>query len=421
MLFTERLGGKKMDRSTGGSLKSAVRDVLDLTGRLVDKLGPRVFGSASCARAADEIATEMGRYCDSVHKEQFTAHPGAFWHSPKVISLAYIAGSGLLIVGGEWVYLSILFFLIDLLLVLNFIFYAHLTDPFFPKIEGTNVIGTIEPAGPVTQQVILIGHHDSTYVYTLMARLPKLFLIRYMGAFFFLFIGFCTSLLFSFYRLAYQTKPTYSGVLLIVLLAGLLFIVPFFFSIGRKGSPGAGDNLVACMMGIKIPELLSDEHSSRPLQRTRVRILSTDGEEPGLLGAEAFARLHREELLDVKTFALNLDSIYKAHELTLVTKDRNSTIRLSAAMAEDCRRIATELGLPVRMCPFPPFGGASDAARFAEIGVEALTITGMSIPPNLEELGYHTPNDTVERIEPAAVEAGLHIAYRYILEKDRLG
>jgi len=56
-----------------------------------------------------------------------------------------------------------------------------------------------------------------------------------------------------------------------------------------------------------------------------------------------------------------------------------------------------------------------------DIGVEVLVIIGMYIPPSLEELGYHTPNDTVERIEPEAVAACLEIAYHYILDKDRLG
>jgi hypothetical protein len=53
--------------------------------------------------------------------------------------------------------------------------------------------------------------------------------------------------------------------------------------------------------------------------------------------------------------------------------------------------------------------------------VEAVSIIGMSIPPIRENPGFHTPNDTVEHIEPEAVEACLNIAYHYILEKDRTG
>jgi Zn-dependent M28 family amino/carboxypeptidase len=281
------------------------------------------------------------------------------------------------------------------------------------------VIGVIEPAGPAAQQIVVVGHHDSTYVYTYLARLRKLYVFRIGGAYLFSLFGFCISLLFGLYRIVNQSEPACRGVLLIILLAGLFFMVPVFFYMGRKGSPGAGDNLVACAMGIKIAERFGGVHAPKRLQRTRVIILSTDGEEPGLLGAEAFARKHRAELLKVKTRVLTFDSIYKARELTLLTKDRNGTIRLSGAMAEDCGAIAAELGYPVKMSPIPTFAGATDAARFAEIGVEALSIIGMAIPPIRENPGFHTPNDTVERIEPEAVEACLDIACRYIQEKDR--
>ena len=236
------------------TIQTSAREALALTGRLVDRFGPRIFGSATCARTADEIVTELDRHCDSVRQERFSARPGAFWHSTKVSSLAYIAGLVLLILGGNWVYLSILSFLIILLEIFNFVFYAHFFDPFFPKVEGTNVVGAVEPAGTVKQQIIVVGHHDSTYVYTYFARYRKLFAFRVLGAYLFAFFGFFTSILFSVYRLVDQSEPVCSDALLIALLVGLLFIVPIFFYIGRKGSPGAGDNMVACAIGIKIAE-----------------------------------------------------------------------------------------------------------------------------------------------------------------------
>jgi hypothetical protein len=400
-------------------MKSEAKEVLELTGRLVDRFGPRIFGSESCARAADEIATELGRHCDNVRKERFSARPGAFWHSFRVGAVAYIAGTILLVIGGYWIYLSIFCFLIILLEIVNFIFYSHLFDPFFSRVEGTNVIGVVEPAGPAAQQILVVGHHDSTYIYTYLAHLRKLYVFRIGAAYLFSLFGFCISLLFSVYRLVYQSEPAYADALLIALLAGLFFMVPVFFYMGRKGSPGAGDNLAACAMGIKIAERFGGVHAPKRLQRTRVIILSTDGEEPGLLGAEAFARKHREELRALKTYVLNFDSIYRTRDLTVLIKDRNGTIRLSASMAADLHRTAGELGHSIKVSSIPIFAGATDAARFAEIGVEASSIVGLPIPPIREELGFHTQNDTVERIEPEAVEVCLEIAQRYIMEKDR--
>ena len=176
---------------------------------------------------------------------------------------------------------------------------------------------------------------------------------------------------------------------------------------------------MACAMGIEIAELLGGERTRRPLQSTRLIILSTDGEEPGLLGAGSFAREHRDELLAVKTYVLNFDSIYRTRDLTALTRDRNGTMPLSRSMGEDFHRVASQLGRSIKMSPIPIFAGATDAARFAEVGVEALSVVGLPIPPIREEIGFHTSGDTVENIEPEAVEACLEIAQRYILETDR--
>jgi aminopeptidase YwaD len=400
------------------TISTSAREVLSLTGHLVERLGARILGSASCAEAADEIAAELVKTCNNVHKERFVAHPGAFWHSGELLSVAYSAGLALLAAGGPWIYLSTLFFLIDLLLLLNFIFYTHPFDPFFRKVEGTNVIGCIEPAGAATQQILVVGHHDTAYAWRFLDHFQNLFAFRVLGAILSLFVGLISSLLWSFHRLAYRADPVYSVVLLIAVLAGLIFIVPYFFYFHKEGSPGAGDNLVACAIGIKIAELLHGDRMSRPLKRTRVIILSTDGEEPGLLGAEAFVRTHRQELLGIKTYVLNFDSIYRARDLALVTADRNGTIRLSAPLVEDCRKIAMDLGRSIKVGPIPTGGGATDAARFAEIGVEATSIIGISTALIRNGLVFHTANDTVEHIEAEAVETCLSIVYRYIRKKD---
>jgi hypothetical protein len=55
------------------TIQTSAREALALTGRLVDRFGPRIFGSATCARTADEIVTELDRHCDSVRQERFSA------------------------------------------------------------------------------------------------------------------------------------------------------------------------------------------------------------------------------------------------------------------------------------------------------------------------------------------------------------
>jgi len=88
-------------------------------------------------------------------------------------------------------------------------------------------------------------------------------------------------------------------------------------------------------------------------------------------------------------------------------------------MATQCREIADGLGYTTRLFAITPGGGGTDAAEFARVGVQATTLIGMPTALIRDKMVYHTLDDTVEHIEPAAVEASLKIALKYILEKER--
>jgi hypothetical protein len=95
----------------------------------------------------------------------------------------------------------------------------------------------------------------------------------------------------------------------------------------------------------------------------------------------------------VQTYVPNFDSIYLARDLALVTADRNGTIRLSRPMVEDCRRIAAEMDQPIKAGPISTGGRVvTDAVRFAEIGMEAVSIIGLSTALIRDGLVSHTPN-----------------------------
>jgi hypothetical protein len=100
-------------------------------------------------------------------------------------------------------------------------------------------------------------------------------------------------------------------------------------------------------------------------------------------------------------------------------RDAHETVPLSARMARECRDLAAELGYSIRETPLPFGGGGTDAAAFACIGVEATSLIGLPTALLGREIVYHTPRDTVDQIEPAAVEAVLDVAVNYVLRKDR--
>jgi hypothetical protein len=396
------------------------REALEFTGKFIDECGARLAGSVSCKKAAYIIMSELKKYCDHVEIEAFDVHPESFLGYFKATVFIYILSSFLLffdfILPGAAGYL-----LIVLMVASQSIFYWELFDPFYKKMKGYNVFGQIEPSGKVKQQIILSGHHDSAHEFRFLASHQRIYPLRILLAMVTIITVFVLSWIWVFYRFAAGIDPAFSLYFRYGVFAGLIFVAPMYFFISPKGTPGAGDNMIATAMVIKLAELFkkAKQTSGHLLQNTRVVILSVDAEESGLRGARAYVKRHKQELLAIPTYNFNIDSIYNLKELKFFTTDINGTVSLSKQMATECQEIATKLGYPVRLIPIPPGAGGTDAAEFAKVGVEATTLIGLPAKIQSERFVYHTLNDTVEHIEPAAVEATLKIALDYILKKEQ--
>jgi hypothetical protein len=87
-------------------------------------------------------------------------------------------------------------------------------------------------------------------------------------------------------------------------------------------------------------------------------------------------------------------------------------------MVNDCMDVAGQLGHHTEKKPITVGGGGTDAAEFARIGVPATTLIGMENQFIRDGLYYHTMEDTVDNIDPAAVRAGLEIVAGFIFKKD---
>jgi Zn-dependent M28 family amino/carboxypeptidase len=158
----------------------------------------------------------------------------------------------------------------------------------------------------------------------------------------------------------------------------------------------------------------SERRNGLPLKHTRLILLSTDGEEIGQRGAIQYVQDHSSLLHATPTFVLNIDSVYHYRDLTVLTRDRNFTCRLSDSMVSDICMVARDHGLSLKRRPIPFGGGGTDAAAFAVAGIKATSIVGMPTGFISRDHLYHTSKDTVERIEVVAVRAVLEIASGYI-------
>jgi aminopeptidase YwaD len=401
-------------------MRKHAAEALEFTANIVDEFGPRLCGSDACRESAVRIKNEMELHCDSSGIEEFDVHPKAFLGFLKASVIAYLVSS-LLLFFGYLIPAALGYTLAVAITVSQFVFYLQIFDPFYKKKKGYNVYGIIEPQGKVKQQILVSGHHDSAYIFNFFTRFRRLYRIRIILGFLPIDLALIATWYWVIMQYGFGTIPVFADALRYGSLISFIFTGQLYFFTSSKGSPGAGDNLIASAIILKTTEVFSKRKNRRktPLKNTRLVFLSFDGEEAGLRGARAYAKKHREELISIPTYNLNLDSIYDVDEIKFLRSDINGFVKLSRGMIKECASITAALGYtskPYRM----EFGaGATDAAELAKIGVEATTLIAMSVDIKQESFCYHTAKDTVDQIQPEAVEAVLKIVHAYVIEKDK--
>jgi hypothetical protein len=291
----------------------------------------------------------------------------------------------------------------------QFILYSDTFDRLFRKVDGNNIVGYLEPQNEVKEQIVLVGHHDSSYIYSFHEQFPLLFPIR-------LFVPIIM-FLFEFLVLLVTLVLGFTiGIpiwIKITIEIGLVFVIPMFWYISKKPGPGAGDNLIGCTIGISVVELLKEQ-----LKYTRLVLLLTDGEEIGQKGARYFVNSNIEELKAIKTSVINIDSIYNKDDVTILRSDRNGFSKLSSTLSESLKKITVESGYHPKIRPMPFGGGGTDGGQFARKGIDTASIIGM--PTNLirKEILIHTTKDLPDRINVDAVSLVIEIVSEFIKTND---
>jgi hypothetical protein len=106
-------------------------------------------------------------------------------------------------------------------------------------------------------------------------------------------------------------------------------------------------------------------------------------------------------------------------DLFFLTSDINGSVKLSKDLAEECAGIAEKLGYPKCTKDIAFLTGGTDAAELAKIGMDATTMLAMPWDNSERASVYHTPNDTIDKVEKAAIKAGLEIFFELLKNKDK--
>jgi hypothetical protein len=402
--------GNNQENPMDPSIKARAAKAIELVKDIIDKNGSRVSGSNGNYESVEYLRNILKETCPIVKLDKFSLSPDSLFSIGKIFTILYVSGLGLLLLDGN------IYHLIGLLLMLfgmvfcfsQFILFSDLFDRFFRKVDGTNLIGIIEPRYEVKEQLILVGHHDSSYIYPFHEKYPVLFPIRLFIPILLFILEFITLCLSLFAINAIWVKY--------VLLFGLVFVIPMFRYISSEAGPGAGDNLIGCAIGIGILQGFNTEKTK--LNNTRLLLVLCDGEEIGQKGSRQFVKTNYDNLKKIRTSAINIDSIYDIEDIILLTRDRNGFSKLSTKRNKRLQAIAGDLGYTLRLQGMPPGGGGTDGGQFARKGIETISIIGTPIKAIRREIIIHTTKDIPERIHEEAVACVMEIVSEYIRREE---
>ena len=383
-------------------LEEYVPEEMNFIKDISENIGPRLSGSEAEKRGAEAIAHYFEQITGNVQKETFWLHPMAFIGWIPVAGILGILGA-IVFAWVPWITLIITFLVLSFMII-QFIKYLSMFDFLFPRAKSQNIYSIVEPpSGEVKFTLIFSAHMDSSMEWPLNVKNPKS--LRYK-----IFFGIGSAvvlLLLSILRTLELIIGPGFGVgfslqwtdfLVIPIVFGFLYIVKFLSWNTKRASPGAMDNL----SGIAIAQTVTKYFITHPDQspwNCRILLIGFGSEEAGLRGSRAFAKLHQNDLLKGAVWMMNIDGVGDAYSFNLLQGEIMLAEKYDEEFTAMLRTAYERAG--VKYNTFWLDVGASDAISLIRLKKKAITFSAQDNSPREN---YHTHLDTVDRIDPQAIE-----------------
>lgn len=396
---------------------SSVRMYTNYTVREIKKIckeiGPRPAGSESEKKAQEYIADQMRTAADEVTIEEFKLAPKAFM---KFIT---IAGVFMLIaLAFSFANIPLAAFILTLTaivcVVAEFLMYKEFYDFLFPKKISHNVIGVRKASGELQKRIIFSGHVDSSFEWSYTHYGTNILLFICGGFAVISLIAVCVLTALDAFN-AYADGSQADTVCQWIQLAGLLgSACAFGFVNFRRCVDGANDNLTGTLSSVAVLKYLKDNDIR--FENTEVIALSAGSEESGLRGSKAYMKAHKNDLTDVPTIFVGLETFRDYEDIAIYQRDMSGTVKMDAGVCSLLKKAGKQAGLDL---PYSSvYIGASDGAAVQQAGIPAVTLAAMNPgPPRY----YHTRRDTADNMNMKTVEKCLEIALNALFIYDEEG
>lgn len=373
------------------------------------RIGPRKPGSPEEYRAQQWFQKDMKNYCEETRIEEFTLHRQGFMGF-----IPFTVACGIASVFVNWFASPIAALILCICAFVPFFFeflmYKEFDDFLFPKQTSHNMIAVRKPKGEVKQRIVMVGHSDSQFEWTLN------YLIGGLQAKLFVEIPAVVGLIVQTVFALVCIIAGKGGAAVNIQSARWFFIlffviscvfIPFefaflFFQSWTKSVPGASDNLSGCYVGMAVVKAL-DEAKVR-FENTEVVVICSGSEEAGLRGSKAYAKAHEKELKEIPTCVVALDTFRDLETMAVYHRDLSGTLQHHDGTKVLVHDACANCGFDVKYESI--YIGGSDAASFTQRGIPATGFAAMDpAPPRY----YHTRLDTPENLRPEAIKSGIEI------------
>jgi hypothetical protein len=397
-----------------------VNYIVDGIQKVIRTFGKRTPGSQAEADAQEYLAGELKHYADEVRTEKFKLHPMAFmgW---IYFDIAFLLAAVVCLWFNLGIPAILLVALALLLFVYQLLLYVHVTAKFFPEKTSTNVYAVKKPTGEVRRRIVFCGHADAApewgYLYHGGAVLFEIQLFASLSTILIIVAMAIAGMLVNRFGVFAITPATSYGKALLgitVYCVPVILSLLFFFNPLRTVD-GANDNLTSCFTALSVLKTMKEEQIQ--FEHTEVCALMAGSEEAGLRGAMAFAKAHKEELSDVETVFIVMETLRESEHFSIYTRDMNGIVKTdmdAAKLVQD----AAEQAIGRKMKFAAVTMGATDAAAFALAGMKATCLAAMN---HKLQPYYHTRKDSYDNLSPECLESAYKIAMKTLEIYDKKG